>query len=149
MITYPAPESLVWTTSSFSDGGANCVMVGRGVANIVGVRDSKAPDMPAIMFSVAAWSRFLDAVKAETTDDGVIASPQDKTDLYALDLSDMTWRGALETNPADRVETAHLPAGAIALRHPATKTTLRYTHAEWIAFVRGVQAREFEASAAA
>ncbi|WP_326646898.1 DUF397 domain-containing protein [Streptosporangium sp. NBC_01755] len=149
MSVCPTPESLAWVTSSFSDGGANCVMVGRGTADVVAVRDSKAADIPAIMFSVMAWSQFLDVVKAEAADHELVASPQNKTELYDLDLSDVAWLSAAGSSPADRVEMAHLPKGAIALRHPMAKTTLRYTCTEWIAFKHGVQVGEFAVSTAA
>ncbi|MFF3438157.1 DUF397 domain-containing protein [Streptosporangium sp. NPDC002721] len=149
MSACPTPEPLVWVTSSFSDGGANCVMVGRGTAGVVGVRDSKATDVPTIMFSVTAWSRFLDVVKAEIAEHEPVASPQNKTELYGLDLSDVTWLSAAGSSPVDRVEMAHLPDGAIALRHPMAETALRYTCAEWIAFRRGVRAGEFGVSTAA
>lgn len=139
------PESLTWTTSSFSDGGANCVMVGRGAADVVGVRDSKAPDLPAIMFSVTAWAQFLDAVNAEVVDHRFTASPQGKTELYNLDLSGVTWLNTAGSSLADRVEVAHLPDGAIALRHPMVEVSLRYTHAEWIAFKHGVHPEKFDA----
>lgn len=149
MSVHPTPESLVWVKSSFSDGGANCVMVGRGSADVVGVRDSKAVDMPAIMFSVTAWSQFLDVVKTEIADHELVASPQYKADLYDLDLSGVTWLSATGSSPVDRVEMAHLPNGAIALRHPMAETTLRYTCAEWVAFKRGVRVGEFDMSATA
>lgn len=148
MTLCPSLESVIWTKSSFSDGGNNCVMVGRADANFVGVRDSKAPELPPLIFSAAAWSEFLDTVKAKTTDGEIIASAQD-ADVYDLDLSGVTWRGATGTDPANRVETAQLPAGAIALRHPAVESILRYTRAEWVAFTRGVRASEFDVPAAA
>ncbi|WP_436761604.1 DUF397 domain-containing protein [Streptosporangium sp. V21-05] len=149
MSVHPTPESLIWVKSSFSDGGANCVMVGRGSADVVGVRDSKAADLPAIMFSVTAWSQFLDVVKVEAADHELVASPQNKTELYDLDLSGLTWLSAAGSSPVDRVEIAQLPNGAIALRHPMVETTLRYTCTEWIAFGRGVRASEFDVSTAA
>ncbi|WP_063729000.1 DUF397 domain-containing protein [Streptomyces sp. RTd22] len=68
-----------------------------------------------------------------------------KADLYALDLSEVTWVSAPGADPEDRLEVAHLPNGAVALRNPADPdgTVLRYTAAEWEAFVLGVRDGEF------
>lgn len=48
-----------WRKSSYSgpNGGA-CVEVAPGEA-VVGVRDSKNPDGPALLFGRSAWGRFL------------------------------------------------------------------------------------------
>ncbi|MFG1879576.1 DUF397 domain-containing protein [Sphaerisporangium sp. NPDC049003] len=154
MTTCPVPESLIWTTSSFSDGGANCVMVGRGATDFVGVGDSKTADMPAIMFPITAWSQFLNTIKtdplnAEPIDDEPIAWPQEKSALYELDLTGVTWQSAPGSSPTDRVEIALLGDGAVALRHPKSTTPLRYTRGEWRAFTRGVMANEFDVPAPA
>ncbi|MEV4877152.1 DUF397 domain-containing protein [Streptomyces cyaneofuscatus] len=52
-----------WFKSSYS-GGSNgeCLEVARGYATVP-VRDSKAADGPALMFSTRDWSRFVTAVK--------------------------------------------------------------------------------------
>ncbi|MFJ2701942.1 DUF397 domain-containing protein [Streptomyces sp. NPDC087428] len=52
-----------WYKSSYS--GANqgeCLEVATGYA-AVPVRDSKAPSGPAVVFSSAGWSSFVEAVK--------------------------------------------------------------------------------------
>ncbi|MEU3643104.1 DUF397 domain-containing protein [Lentzea sp. NPDC034063] len=49
----------VWRKSTYTGDGNNCVEVGRGV----GIRDSKAPTTH-LPFSAAAWSAFLNDVKA-------------------------------------------------------------------------------------
>lgn len=69
----------------------------------------------------------------------------EKSDLYALDLRDVTWTSAPGSDPDDRLEVAVLPGGAVALRNPKdpNHTILRYTPAEWEAFVRGVRDGEF------
>lgn len=54
-----------WRKSSYSnqDGGA-CVEVSDGFADVVPIRDSKAPQGPALVFSAAGWASFVAAVKA-------------------------------------------------------------------------------------
>ena len=70
---------------------------------------------------------------------------REKVDLYAADLSDVTWKSAPGSDPDDRIEIAELPGGAMALRNPADPngTVLRYTPAEWEAFVLGARDGEF------
>ena len=55
----------MFSKSSYSnqDGGA-CVEVADGFAGVMPVRDSKDPDGPALVFTAAAWSAFVTAVKA-------------------------------------------------------------------------------------
>ncbi|MEU8132166.1 DUF397 domain-containing protein [Streptodolium elevatio] len=69
-----------------------------------------------------------------------------KTDIYHLDLSDAIWLAAPGAAPDDRIEIAHLDGGAVALRNPADPngTVLRYTAAEWAAFMNGVHDGEFD-----
>lgn len=59
-------RSYYWVKSSFSDGeGANCVEWAPSLAvahGVVPVRDSKAPDGPALAISPAAWTRFVAAL---------------------------------------------------------------------------------------
>jgi hypothetical protein len=43
--------------------GGNCVEVNQGVARCVGVRDSKRPDGPILVFSAASWRTFMVASK--------------------------------------------------------------------------------------
>ncbi|PGH44668.1 DUF397 domain-containing protein [Micromonospora sp. WMMA1996] len=49
-----------WRTStrSSSNGGA-CVEVADGVAGVVGVRDSKDPGGPVLVFTPPAWRAFV------------------------------------------------------------------------------------------
>ncbi|MBD0711045.1 MULTISPECIES: DUF397 domain-containing protein [unclassified Streptomyces] len=69
-----------------------------------------------------------------------------KDELYALDLSDAVWEGAPGTSPdEERVEIARLPEGGVAMRSSLDKdTVLRYTKAEWDAFVLGARDGEFD-----
>ncbi|WP_433713649.1 DUF397 domain-containing protein [Nocardia sp. CA-084685] len=50
-----------WFKSSRSGGNANCVEVAFLPNNHVGVRDSKYPSGPALMFTAAEWSAFTAA----------------------------------------------------------------------------------------
>jgi hypothetical protein len=52
-----------WRKSSRSGGnGGNCVEVADNLPNVVGVRDSKDPAGPALVFSPAAWRAFVTEV---------------------------------------------------------------------------------------
>ncbi|WP_306325842.1 DUF397 domain-containing protein [Streptomyces venezuelae] len=69
-----------------------------------------------------------------------------KDELYALDISGVEWEGAPGTSPdEERVEIARLPEGAVAMRSSLDReTVLRYTKAEWDAFVLGARDGEFD-----
>ncbi|MCC3771163.1 DUF397 domain-containing protein [Streptomyces sp. UNOC14_S4] len=70
---------------------------------------------------------------------------RNKADLYTLELSGVRWLSAPRSDPNDRIEIAHLPGGAVALRaaKDPNGTVLRYTAAEWDAFTRGVRDGSF------
>ncbi|MFJ3587598.1 DUF397 domain-containing protein [Streptomyces sp. NPDC090231] len=52
-----------WFKSSYSGGSqGDCLEVARG-HSAVPVRDSKAPNGPAVVFSPAGWSAFVAGVK--------------------------------------------------------------------------------------
>lgn len=69
-----------------------------------------------------------------------------KAAIYRLDISDVTWLAAPGAKQEDRIEIAYLDGGAVALRNPADPngTVLRYTAAEWDAFMSGVHDGEFD-----
>ncbi|MFB7709426.1 DUF397 domain-containing protein [Streptomyces sp. NPDC056105] len=71
---------------------------------------------------------------------------REKNELYALDISDAEWHSAPGTEDhEERVEIAYLPAGAVAMRSSMEpETVLRYTEAEWTAFVLGARDGEFD-----
>jgi Domain of unknown function (DUF397) len=54
-----------WRKSSYSSGnGGNCVEVARNLPRIVAVRDSKAPEGPALVIAPEDWQAFIERVKA-------------------------------------------------------------------------------------
>ncbi|MFE6762068.1 DUF397 domain-containing protein [Streptomyces sp. NPDC057689] len=57
-----------WFKSSYS-GGSNgdCLEAARGYASVP-VRDSKAADGPAVVFSADGWASFVGAVKSGSLD---------------------------------------------------------------------------------
>ncbi|CAL9547252.1 MULTISPECIES: DUF397 domain-containing protein [Streptomyces] len=75
-----------------------------------------------------------------------MGTQQEKDELYALDISGVEWHGAPGTSPdEERVEIAYLPGGAVAMRSSLDPdTVLRYTEAEWRAFVLGARDGEFD-----
>lgn len=58
-----AEAGLEWTKSSYSGHNGNCVEVAPHDHRIA-TRDSKNPTGPALLFTPAAWSAFVDAVAA-------------------------------------------------------------------------------------
>ncbi|MEU8425085.1 DUF397 domain-containing protein [Micromonospora sp. NPDC048835] len=52
------------STRSGSNGG-DCVEVAENLPGLVAVRDSKDPTGPALTFSPAAWTSFVQATKVE------------------------------------------------------------------------------------
>lgn len=87
--------------------------------------------------------------------DNEVASPaedvkarkeRERDELYALDISGVEWHSAPGTEThAERVEIAYLPEGAVAMRSSLDPdTVLRYTEAEWRAFVLGARDGEFD-----
>lgn len=51
-----------WFKSSHSGGDGDCVEVAWFGADRVGVRDSKNPAGPALVFAPGAWAAFLDRI---------------------------------------------------------------------------------------
>ncbi|MDX3750069.1 DUF397 domain-containing protein [Streptomyces sp. AK08-02] len=71
---------------------------------------------------------------------------RERDELYSLDISGVEWHGAPGTEEhEERVEIAYLPEGAVAMRSSLDHdTVLRYTEAEWTAFVLGARDGEFD-----
>ncbi|MFJ8195904.1 DUF397 domain-containing protein [Streptomyces sp. NPDC096152] len=54
----------LWFKSSFSNGdGGECVEVAHNTPGLVPVRDSKAPDGPAVILGAASWAPFVASLK--------------------------------------------------------------------------------------
>ncbi|WP_328913314.1 MULTISPECIES: DUF397 domain-containing protein [unclassified Streptomyces] len=54
-----------WRKSSHSNGtGGSCVEVADGFEGVQPVRDSKDPNVPALVFPTSTWSTFVTAVKS-------------------------------------------------------------------------------------
>ncbi|MFD9281370.1 DUF397 domain-containing protein [Streptomyces mirabilis] len=85
-------------------------------------------------------------IAAETDADVKARKEREKDELYALDISDVEWHSAPGTEEhEERVEIAYLPEGAVAMRSSLDPgTVLRYTEAEWRAFVLGARDGEFD-----
>ena len=59
------PDNLTWRKSTFSGGsGGNCVEVAALPDGGIAVRHSKNPAGPAIAYTAAEWTAFLEGVKA-------------------------------------------------------------------------------------
>ena len=57
-------SAAAWRKSSYCDGGAdNCVEVADGYADLVPVRDSKAPQGSAVIVGAGAWVPFVAAIR--------------------------------------------------------------------------------------
>jgi Domain of unknown function (DUF397) len=55
---------VTWRKSSYSgSNGGGCVEIAQFTAFAVGVRDSKDPDGPALVFSADEWSAFVQGIK--------------------------------------------------------------------------------------
>lgn len=51
-----------WFKSSRSGGGKECVEIAHLTGGLVGVRDSKNPTGPALVFTPAAWDAFTETL---------------------------------------------------------------------------------------
>ncbi|MGW0838507.1 DUF397 domain-containing protein [Streptomyces prunicolor] len=83
---------------------------------------------------------------AETEQEIKARKERERDELYALDISGVEWRSAPGTEEhEERVEIADLPDGGVAMRSSLDPdTVLRYTEAEWTAFVLGARDGEFD-----
>lgn len=53
----------IWRKSSYSGQAGNCVEMAGNLPGVVGVRDSKNPDGPALVVTPQAWRAFIAGVK--------------------------------------------------------------------------------------
>ncbi|MEV5847383.1 DUF397 domain-containing protein [Streptomyces sp. NPDC051985] len=83
---------------------------------------------------------------SETAEEMKARKERERDELYALDISGVEWHCAPGTEQdEERVEIAYLPKGAVAMRSSLDPdTVLRYTEAEWTAFVLGARDGEFD-----
>lgn len=57
-------SNATWRASSYSNGdGGQCIEVADHFPSVVPVRDSKAPQGPALVFPSGSWTSFVHAVK--------------------------------------------------------------------------------------
>ncbi|MFC4060550.1 DUF397 domain-containing protein [Planomonospora corallina] len=57
-------SSAIWRKSPLSSGnGGQCVEVATNLAKVVAVRDSKDPEGPKLVFTLAEWSAFIGGIK--------------------------------------------------------------------------------------
>ncbi|MGP3755718.1 DUF397 domain-containing protein [Streptomyces sp. IBSNAI001] len=67
MTTTPDLSAAAWRKASYSNGdGGECVEIADGFPGLVPVRDSKAPDGPALVFTAAHWASFVGAFRSGT-----------------------------------------------------------------------------------
>ncbi len=59
----PGQARLRWVKSSLSYANADCVLVARLPGSRVGVRDSKNPAGPVLVFSRSEWAAFMAGVR--------------------------------------------------------------------------------------
>ncbi|WP_327093556.1 DUF397 domain-containing protein [Nocardia vinacea] len=57
------PSRTQWFKSSYSGSQNECVEIAWLAEGLVGVRDSKNPDGPALTFTPGAWNAFTAVVK--------------------------------------------------------------------------------------
>ena len=62
---HPDLSHAIWRKSAYSSStGQNCVEVATNLPGIVAIRDSKHPDGPRLLVSVAGWRAFVRVLKA-------------------------------------------------------------------------------------
>ncbi|MDX3430849.1 MULTISPECIES: DUF397 domain-containing protein [unclassified Streptomyces] len=65
MTITPDLSAAAWRKASYSNGdGGECVEIADGFPGLVPVRDSKAPDGPALVFTAARWASFVGAFRS-------------------------------------------------------------------------------------
>lgn len=52
-----------WRKSTRSNGSGACVEVAMNLPGVVAVRDSKAPERPALVFTLDEWAAFTGGTK--------------------------------------------------------------------------------------
>ncbi|MGK5530043.1 DUF397 domain-containing protein [Streptomyces sp. URMC 129] len=81
----------------------------------------------------------------ETPEEIAARKEREKNELYALDISGVEWLSAPGGPEDEKVEIAYLPGGGVGMRNSKDPdTVLRFTAAEWEAFVLGARDGEFD-----
>lgn len=63
-MTTPDLSAALWRKSTYSNGsGGACVEVARNLPALVAVRDSKAPEVGALVFALPAWRTLLEELR--------------------------------------------------------------------------------------
>nr|WSZ97710.1 DUF397 domain-containing protein [Streptomyces sp. NBC_00857] len=59
-------STAAWRKSSHSNGdGGDCVEVADDVPGVIPVRDSKAPEAPALIFRTRSWATFISEMRVK------------------------------------------------------------------------------------
>jgi hypothetical protein len=61
-VTQDPPAFGTWRKSTRSDSGGNCVQAAKAADGRIGVRDSKDPAGPVLMFTRDEWNAFVEGV---------------------------------------------------------------------------------------
>jgi hypothetical protein len=70
------PGAALWRKSSYSnESGGDCVEVAHNLPGLVPVRDSKAPNRPALLLTAPAWTPFVTALKTPVDESGLLRAP--------------------------------------------------------------------------
>jgi hypothetical protein len=81
----------------------------------------------------------------ETPEEIAVRKEREKNELYSMDISDAEWISAPGGPEDEKVEIAYLAGGAVGMRNSKDPdTVLRFTAAEWEAFVLGARDGEFD-----
>ncbi|RBM05061.1 DUF397 domain-containing protein [Streptomyces sp. PT12] len=81
----------------------------------------------------------------ETPDEIAARKEREKNELYSRDISGVEWLSAPGGPEDEKVEIAYLPGGGVGMRNSKDPdTVLRFTPAEWEAFVLGARDGEFD-----
>ncbi|WP_435588968.1 DUF397 domain-containing protein [Micromonospora chalcea] len=62
----PDLTGAVWRKATRSNNGGECVEVADNLSDVVGLRDSKDPEGPALRIAPQAWYSFVAGVKGGT-----------------------------------------------------------------------------------
>jgi uncharacterized protein DUF397 len=63
----PRIAGAIWRTSSYSGAQGNCIEVADGIPHVISVRDSKAPEKPALLIPTPGWAAFVRVLKLADT----------------------------------------------------------------------------------